>query len=382
MASTKKRKSTNSKKSTKNTKENKQNFMRAEITILVSLAVCIFAMISHFGIGGFIGDALSAFLFGVFGFMAYIVPILVFIGITFVLSNKGNKQAYFKAGSCLAVFLMCCTLFQLIINGYDPSTTLKDIYSLSSIHKDGGGWLGGVLVNLLCPAVGTVGTYIVVSVLFIISFVLLTGKSFVGMVKTEGEKVYQTAKEDAKRRRELNERQRAEKQEEKEHEVKRVDKVISGVSFNTTLDKNTPTVDDMHEIEPPAGSKETLFAPEEPTELVIDRATPVAEEKDFVEPEKEEPTTRKRRSTIESRESAATEAENVEKERKAYKFPPMNLLTRGKASGGDSDTYLRETARKLEQTLQTFHVNATVTNVSCGPAVTRFELQPEMGGEI
>ena len=161
------------------------------------------------------------------------------------------------------------------------------------------------------------------------------------MVKKEGEKVYQTAKEDAKRRRESNEKQRVEKQ-------KRVDKVVSGVSFNTTLDKTAPTVDDMHEIEPPAGSQETLFAP---AELVIDRATPVAEEEDFVEPEKEEPVTRKRRSTIESRESAAVEAENVEKEikknvekpKKAYKFPPMNLLTRGKASGGDSDTYLRET---------------------------------------
>ncbi len=388
MASTKKRKKTQSKRNV-NTKANntqstqKQNFMRDEITILVSLAVCIFAMISHFGIGGFIGDALSAFLFGVFGFMAYIVPILAFIGITFVLSNKGNKQAYFKACSCMAVFLMCCTLFQLIINGYDPSTTLKDIYSLSSIHKDGGGWLGGLLVNLLCPAVGVVGTYIVVFVLFIISFVLLTGKSFVGMVKKEGEKVYQTAKEDAKRRRESSEKQRVEKQ-------KRVDKVVSGVSFNTTLDKTAPSVDDMHEIESPAGSKETLFAPEEPAELVIDRATPVAEEEDFVEPEKEEPVTRKRRSTIESRESAATEAENVEKEikknvekpKKAYKFPPMNLLTRGKASGGDSDTYLRETARKLEQTLQTFNVKATVTNVSCGPSVTRFELQPEMGVKV
>ena len=333
MASTKKRKSTNGKKSTKNTKENKQNFMRDEITILVSLAVCIFAMISHFGIGGFIGDGLSAFLFGVFGFMAYIVPILVFIGITFVLSNKGNSHAYFKAGSCLVVFLMCCTLFQLIINGYDAGTTLKDIYIMSSMHKDGGGWLGGLLVNLLCPAIGVVGTYIIVAVLFIISFVLLTGKSFVGMVKKEGEKVYQTAKEDAKRRRELNEKQRVEKQDEKARSVKRVDKVVSGVSFNTTLDKTTPTVDDIHENEAPAGSQETLFASEKPAELVIDRATPIAEEEDFVELEKEEPATRKSRSTIESRENAATEAENVEKEikknvekpKRAYKFPPMNF---------------------------------------------------------
>ena len=390
MASTKKRKSTNSKKNTKNTRENKQNFMRDEITILVSLAVCIFAMISHFGIGGFIGDALSAFLFGVFGFMAYIVPILIFIGVTFVLSNKGNAHAYFKAGSCLVVFLMCCTLFQLIINGYDQGTTLKDIYILSSMHKDGGGWLGGLLVNLLCPAIGVVGTYIVVIVLFIISFVLLTGKSFVGTVREEGKKVYQTAKEDAKRRKELVEKQRAKKEEEDAREVKRVDKVVSGVSFDTTLDKTSHAAENMHEIEPPKESSESLFTYEKPSELVIDRATPIAEEEDFVEPEKEEPATRKRRSTIESRENAATEAENVEKEikknvekpKRAYKFPPLNLLTRGKATGGDSDAYLRETARKLEQTLQTFHVNATVTNVSCGPAVTRFELQPEMGVKV
>lgn len=392
MASTKKRKKTQTKRNvnTKAKNTQKQNFMRDEIIILVSLAVSIFAMISHFGIGGFIGDALSTFLFGVFGFMAYVVPVLAFLGITFVLSNKDNAQAYFKAGSCLAVFLMCCTLFQLIINGYDPGTTLKDIYIMSSTHKDGGGWLGGLLVNLLCPAVGIVGTYIIVIVLFIISFVLLTGKSFVGMLKKEGEKVYQTAKEDAKRRRELNERHREEKQEEKSHELKRMDKVVSGVSFNTTLDKAGPTVDDIHEIEPPAGSQEPLFAPGKPTELVIDRATPVAEEEDFAEPEKEEPVTRKRRSTIESRDSAATEAENVEKEikknvekpKKAYKFPPINLLTRGKTTGGDSDSYLRETARKLEQTLQTFNVKASVTNVSCGPAVTRFELQPEMGVKV
>ena len=96
MASTKKRKKTQSKRNV-NTKANntqstqKQSFMRDEITILVSLAICIFAMISHFGIGGFIGDALSAFLFGVFGFMAYIVPILAFIGITFIKKKVVNK---------------------------------------------------------------------------------------------------------------------------------------------------------------------------------------------------------------------------------------------------------------------------------------------------
>ena len=73
-------------------KVQKQNFLRDEIFILVSLALCIFLTISHFGIGGTVGNAASDFLFGVFGFLAYLVPILSFIGIAFVFSNKGNTN--------------------------------------------------------------------------------------------------------------------------------------------------------------------------------------------------------------------------------------------------------------------------------------------------
>ena len=50
--------------------------------------------------------------------------------------------------------------------------------------------------------------------------------------------------------------------------------------------------------------------------------------------------------------------------------------------GGDSDLHLRETARKLEDTLKSFGVEVTVTNVSCGPTVTRYELQPEQGVKV
>ncbi len=43
---------------------------------------------------------------------------------------------------------------------------------------------------------------------------------------------------------------------------------------------------------------------------------------------------------------------------------------------------MRQTAMKLQQTLQNFGVNVTVTNVSCGPSVTRYELQPEQGVKV
>ena len=68
--------------------------------------------------------------------------------------------------------------------------------------------------------------------------------------------------------------------------------------------------------------------------------------------------------------------------KKEYRTPPLSLLTKGKKAGGDSDAHLRETARKLQETLHSFGVNVTITNVSCGPAVTRYELQPEQGVKV
>ncbi|MCR5281810.1 MAG: DNA translocase FtsK [Lachnospiraceae bacterium] len=67
-----------------------------------------------------------------------------------------------------------------------------------------------------------------------------------------------------------------------------------------------------------------------------------------------------------------------------YKRPPIDLLKRAKGSGksGSQQQELRETAAMLQQTLETFKVSAKVTDISRGPAVTRYELQPEPGVKV
>ncbi|MBQ3798389.1 MAG: DNA translocase FtsK [Butyrivibrio sp.] len=68
---------------------------------------------------------------------------------------------------------------------------------------------------------------------------------------------------------------------------------------------------------------------------------------------------------------------------KKYVFPPLNLLEKGtKNKNADSARQLKETALQLQETLKTFGVNVTVTDISQGPAVTRFELQPEAGVRV
>ncbi|MBO5261212.1 MAG: DNA translocase FtsK [Coprococcus sp.] len=70
-------------------------------------------------------------------------------------------------------------------------------------------------------------------------------------------------------------------------------------------------------------------------------------------------------------------------ESRKYKFPTPALLSMpSKNNTTNRDAHVRETAIKLKNTLETFGVNVTITNYSCGPAVTRFEMQPEQGVKV
>lgn len=66
-----------------------------------------------------------------------------------------------------------------------------------------------------------------------------------------------------------------------------------------------------------------------------------------------------------------------------YKIPPLNLLTRSMRSASNgSDSEYKQTAITLQQTLATFGISVTVTDISCGPTVTRYELHPEQGVKV
>ena len=100
---------------------------------------------------------------------------------------------------------------------------------------------------------------------------------------------------------------------------------------------------------------------------------------------------RTKRKTRSSEEEIEKEVANVAQEMapamsqpdKKYVFPPVDLLKAGSGKkSANTESQLRETANKLQQTLKTFGVNVTVTNISCGPAVTRYEIQPEMGVKV
>lgn len=79
----------------------------------------------------------------------------------------------------------------------------------------------------------------------------------------------------------------------------------------------------------------------------------------------------------------AKEEEGALSEERVYVFPPLDLLQKPTSNQeGVSEEELFETADKLQKTLEAFGVKAKVTDVSCGPSVTRYELQPEIGVKV
>lgn len=370
MAAKSKKKS--SRKPTKK-KKTEQSFLQDEVIIWLTLAVSLLLILSNFGLGGWIGDEVSYFFSGIFGLITYIIPFALFGIAAFLVSNKGNVSAYIKVAAGIVFLILACTFLELVD------------------HK--GGSLGKSIAKILTPTIGTAGTYVVIIIFMIICCVIITGKSLLQGVKTQSGKAYDKAKEDNARRRKEAELRRKEREQEKKkttgnsekEKKKRTDKHAVGVSFATTLTGKSP---DMKEIAPEP-AEEPVSEPEESPSFVINRAEP-APDVEEAESFAEEPYEPVRESKKKSGAMAAAEMERVAaavaadeaKPKKAYHFPPMNLLKRGNKTSGESDAHLRETAMKLQQILQNFGVNVTVTNVSCGPAVTRYELQPEMGVKV
>ena len=435
-------KSTKGKKNTKSTAKKTQqksgqsqnrDEIRGEIIILGLLAVCILLVLSNFGLGGIVGKTVSSVVFGIFGFMAYFLPFILFGAVAFGISNKGNSHAYIKLGAVAALFLILCGMIELLFHPYDKNATLFSYYVASSEHKNAGGFAGGCLIRLFCPLFGKIGAGVILVVLGIISIILITERSLLSPIGRKSKVAY----EEAKRKRQetavirTKERERKERERQTAQETEESgagvpggkEKKARGVSFATTLlhgegeeevpqerksrrRRKSPEIQELtpEGAVPDGGDSEES----DPGRFVINRAEPLtAEETEMTGTERsaeegvpdamqmpsdpqEIPARRNRKNTKENAQAVAAEPASVEQSvrameeqpQKIYRIPPMNLLVKGKKGGGDSDAHLRATALKLEQTLQNFGVGVHVTNASCGPSVTRYELQPEQGVKV
>ena len=466
-----------------------------EIGLIVLFVVMVILFCCNFGIIGPVGNAVSGVLFGIFGFTAYIAPIVIFLAVAFWFANEGNPTAVRKMIAGVVLFLMLGVICDLIARtaGSMEQYDIKLLYTNCSTGKKGGGILAGSICYLLLHYLETVGTVLVVLLCSMISLILVTERSFLNSMRNGGDRIRELSREDAVRRREnaqirrqeqeernsqreearrireeerrIREEERRLRAEEKENEqilnaIPRREKKVSGVMMDTSLKKQEAQPvgrrEDIHEIVYEEDAQEIPVveetrvtssdfdkikvtgmhqvtmqeaAAEEPyEEIPVEEVTSAAtfkkpferreswqEEAALLTPQAEsirihkedipetEPVVREpaETATAESRirpkitapeppkgNSLAEDqihkdiAKAAKQPPAEYRIPPLSLLQKGKAATGDSSRELKETAMRLQQTLNTFGVKVTITDISQGPSVTRYELQPEQGVKV
>ncbi|MGN0304747.1 MAG: DNA translocase FtsK, partial [Lachnospiraceae bacterium] len=97
----------------KRTKTEDEAKISRELLLLVLFAAVVLLFLCNFGVIGPVGDGLSGILFGLFGFIAYVAPILIFLLVAFGISNKGNPMAMWKLGASIALVLSIMCLLHL-----------------------------------------------------------------------------------------------------------------------------------------------------------------------------------------------------------------------------------------------------------------------------
>lgn len=410
-----------------------------EMVLWASILIGLLIFVGNIGYGGVIGGAISGFFFGIFGLLAYIIPIIIVITAFFVVANWGNSKASRRLG--FALLITCCSCLTLELLTHEAEYIEPTLaFSYGYENKSGGGFIGALFAGLLIRGFGLIGAYIIDIIALIISFVAFSGVSLL-QNKAYSKKARRRRRNDANEAREARldriqrdrDAQEAQMKRAAEGDVSRRQRKISGVAFDTSIAENVPSMDGnnddlneltagMNDVEIADVNRVPLKSKGRKSRSVIKDATAsnsatsnsvasnsaksnlaasgaaVSSRKvenntnpvdDIVNTH--EVKTRRPQKTAESQAEVAastkavdSEIASISKNQKGnYKKPSLSLLHKSNDNGsGMTADKVNETADKLERTLKNFGINAVVENATCGPAVTRYEIKPEDGVRV
>ncbi len=309
-------------------KHNTKSDIRWEIYGLLLISFGVLGIFSIYtNAVGAVGNFISKNFKGLSGQAAVLIPILIILAGIYCLYYKKKPSITFRIFGFIIIFMVAVFLFHL-----KTHATLMDLNFMDRLRQSadmgvdgiGGGILGETGLSLLISIFGTTGSTILMITFIIIGTVLITGKSLTGIIK----KI---------------------KLPSKSKDIP-INPPIQ--NENIKVVNNTEIISTHEEIEN-AVSKEQK---EKQTEKPV-KAKEVGEEPIIIN--------------------------NDNEEEKEYKLPPVSLLRKSTLrQSGFSEKELLNNAQILENTLESFGLQAKVIQVNCGPAITRFEIQPSPGIKV
>ena len=329
-------------------------------------------------------------MFSFFGITAYFYPFLLGAIAILLAKDKPSTNTIVRIIEAavlvllVGTFISVCSLDGSAIKNGELTFGAALGNAWNWTHKFSGGLIGTLLGFPICLATGKVCAIIILVLLIITFALIITGTQLIPFLKAIAKPAKMVSEQATTAFRE-----RAAKEENKE--TQKEIKIIKGFDVDMEVDepektnKRKPTLDEISqklvntynddEIPPPTDEDE--YTPIDDTVDVDEAIAAAREEAEQNAPE---------RITVDFQketDAVANEISENESDIQIYKYPPISLLNAiNSSTSKEVANELETTSRLLVETLQSFGVETRIVDVSRGPTVTRYELQPKAGVKI
>ncbi|MDD4237171.1 MAG: DNA translocase FtsK [Desulfotomaculaceae bacterium] len=283
----------------------------------------------------------------------YLFPLLlIMVGGKLVLKRRRTTTVSERMYGALLLFILTLTFCHLII-------PVDDSFK-AGLAGDGGGLLGAIFSYVLRKSFGIIGTYIIIIAAGIIALLLLTNLSLATMIKKFVTGLLAGAKGSL-------------------HGLDNF--FFTKVEEDKGTPATSPVIIDNTEETFLTGVSSTVRKGQAGNERTFPTISDFDSKKEVVSPD---------RQAVEPGDEAKEDKELDDLYNKdfsgvlgAYHLPPLTILSRPlKAKNIRLSKDINENIRILEETLESFGVKAKVIQVSRGPAITRYEIQPPAGVKV
>ncbi len=325
---------------------------------------------------GIVSKFIRNMAFGLFSVTGYLVPLVVMgLGI-YVLRVKRTNNLVSKA--CLAVVTLTfvAALIMLLWEGQKGMPRISDLWGYGN-ELTGGGLLGGSIAMLFDALFDKTASVIIILIGMAVTLGFLFRVSFAELFDLGSKKKEKDEDDQPAEKTKIIKIKKKDDESEKEEED-------NGVS----IDMFGLPEEEEDKKKKKSKKEENEFNPEEFLEGVAAQLPKTEGVKELLEEEKKKAKEREKvkkveATTDEEREEVAGEiTKSIESLYENYKLPPIELLKKVEATSSDKRREMYKTANKLMNVLKDFGVEAKLLQVTQGPTVTRYEIQPSTGVKL
>ena len=392
--SAKSQKKVKSQKSNKKTVQNDNlAILKKEIlgVILIAIASFLIFVINKTGQQGLVGDWIKIALIVIFGKGIYILPFaIMFMGILQLLNiliYSEKKQIIAISGIFLCILMILAIRDCTLHNFFPLDKSINEVINISIDYKQlpilGGGLLGNVISYVFVKLLGIIGTYILISTFILVFTIIFTNQSLISFFKIIFNFIkkifsaiynfmYVEVDEDE------------DEDEEIPKKVKNTKANITAVDSSKEIDaKNIKIIDYNNEHLEHKNSYNKNITQLKIEDIKID------------DNEKQHKLSKENQEKLDDKDVSHSQYEDKLKDTKIidnsinstpveeYKLPGISLLNTPKQKNNISKLDdLQKGAEKLIETLESFNIQCNITQISKGPSITRYELQPAPGIKV